>query len=406
MRPWAHFRAGASGRGLGNGRSGRTFPRLPASGPWPLLLLLLLPLAGNGQQDLRRERDGWVRTYSGTLPAAARLRINGHGPVTLEGGGRTFTYAIRVSISARSEVEARRLLGRLPMRIETQGDWVVLTAPGGPAVAAVTVKAPHLSSAAIATSDGALEIAGIDGSLDANTRAGEIAVDRIRGQCTLLTGGGAVRIGEVDGPLKCTSGAGRITVKAVHGAATLYTYGGDITADQVAGETRAETVGGSIHIRSAGGPVTATTGGGEIVVDKANGVVTARNMAGPVQVGAAAGVHCENGSGGIRLSRIAGPMRVSTSMGSIVADLVGGRFSDSILATASGDITVLIPSNVGVTIHAQNAMADTLRRIVSEYSALSARRVANRVVAEGAVNGGGPVLQISDRGGTIFIKRQ
>ena len=371
-----------------------------------MLLLLLLPLAGNGQQELRRDRDGWVRTYTGTLPAASRLRINGHGPVALEGGGRTFTYTIRVSVSAQSEAEARRLLGRLPMRIETQGDWVVLTAPGGPAVATVTVKAPRLASAAISTSDGALEVTGIDGPLDANTRAGEIAVDRIHGQCTLLTGGGAVRIGEVDGPLKCTSGAGRITVKTVRGPATLYTYGGDITADQVGTETNAETVGGSIHIHAAGGPVTATTGGGEIVVDKANGIVTARNMAGPVQVGAAAGVHCENGFGGIRLSRIAGPMRVSTSMGSIVADLVGGRLSDSFLATASGDITVLIPSNVGVTIRAQNAMADTLRRIVSEYAALSSRRVANRVVAEGAVNGGGPVLQISDTGGTIFIKRQ
>jgi len=129
-------------------------------------------------------------------------------------------------------------------------------------------------------------------------------------------------------------------------------------------------------------------------------------MAGPVQVGAAGGVHCENGSGGIRLSRIAGPMRVSTSMGSILANLAGGRLTDSFLATGSGDITVVIPSNVGVTIRAENAMADTLRRIVSDYAVLSARRVADRIVAEGALNGGGPVLQISDARGTIFIRKQ
>jgi DUF4097 and DUF4098 domain-containing protein YvlB len=174
----------------------------------------------------------------------------------------------------------------------------------------------------------------------------------------------------------------------------------------VGGESHVETVGGSIHIHAAGGPVTATTGGGEIVVDKANGTVTARNMAGPVEVGAAAGVHCENGSGGIRLSRIAGPILVSTSMGSIVADLAGGRLADSSLATGRGDITVLIPSNLGVTIRAEDAMADTLRRIVSEYSGLPARRVANRIVAEGRVNGGGPVIRISAAGGTIFIKKR
>jgi hypothetical protein len=93
-------------------------------------------------------------------------------------------------------------------------------------------------------------------------------------------------------------------------------------------------------------------------------------------------------------------------MGSIFADLANGRLSDSFLATGSGDITVVIPSNIGVTIRAENAMADTLRRIVSEYNSLAARRVADRIVAEGTINGGGPVLQISDTRGTIFIKKQ
>jgi hypothetical protein len=384
-----------------------TFPRPLTPGPWPLLLvLLLLPLPGSSQQPIHREADGWVRTYTGTLPKATRLRINGHGPVTLDAGGHSFTYSIRVSIAARSEAEARRLFERLPLHIATQGDWVVLTAPGGPALAAVTVKAPHLTNAAITTSDGAVEASGIDGTLDADTRAGEIAVDRVRGQCTLVTGGGQVRVGEVDGPLRCTSSAGRITVKTVRGPAVLYTNGGDIQADQVGGESRIETMGGSIHVRAVSGTLTATSGGGEIVVEKADGVVTARNMMGPVQVGAAAGVHCENGSGGIRISHIAGPIRVSTAMGSILADLAGGRLSDSFLATASGDITVVIPSNVGVTVRAENSMADTLRRIVSDYAALSARRVADRIVAQGAINGGGPVLQISDTRGTIFIKKQ
>jgi DUF4097 and DUF4098 domain-containing protein YvlB len=374
--------------------------------PYSLVAFLLLPLTGLSQPDLKREGDGWVRVYNGTLPACSRLRVIGHGPVTVDGGSRTFSYSIRVTVAARSEAEARRILERLPMHIATQGDLVTVTAPGGPALSTVSIRAPRLAAAVVGTSDGAVEASGIDGTLDVDTRAGEIAVDRIHGPCTLVTGGGAVRVGEVSGPLHCTSGAGRIQVKTVHGPAVLYTYGGDIAADSIGGEARAETVGGSIHIRSAGGQVNATSGGGEIVVDKAGGTVTARNMMGPVQVGAAAGVHCENGSGGIRLSRIEGPIRVSTSMGSILADLTGGRLADSFLATASGDITVLIPSNVGVTIRAENAMADTPRRIVSDYSALAARRVGDRIVAQAALNGGGPVLQISDTRGTIFIKKQ
>jgi len=66
----------------------------------------------------------------------------------------------------------------------------------------------------------------------------------------------------------------------------------------------------------------------------------------------------------------------------------------------------LIPSNVGVTIQAQNNMADTLRRIMSDFHEIQARRQGPRVIAEGSVNGGGPLLQISGMGGTIFIRRQ
>ena len=79
-------------------------------------------------------------------------------------------------------------------------------------------------------------------------------------------------------------------------------------------------------------------------------------------------------------------MRVATSMGSITASLLGSRISDSYLATGNGDITVLIPSNVGVTIQAQNSMADTVRRIVSDFSGIQPRRQGTRVVAEGAIN--------------------
>jgi DUF4097 and DUF4098 domain-containing protein YvlB len=371
-----------------------------------LALGLLLPLSGVAQQTLKHERGGWVSTYSGTLPAAARLRIVANGSVTLEGGGTGFSYALRVTVPVRSEAEARRLLARSPVHVETIGGWVMLTVTDSSSVTVLTVKAPRLTSAVVSATAGALNVTDVDGMLAADTRAGEITVDRIHGQCTLVTGGGAVRVGEVDGSLNCKSGAGQITVKTVHGPAALYTSGGDITADQLGGEVTAETVGGSIHIHAAGGPVTATTGGGEIVIDKANGMVTARNMAGPVEVGGAAGVRCENGSGGVRLARIAGPLRISTSMGSIVAELLGGRLTDSFLATGSGDITVLIPSNVGVNIRAENAMSDSLRRIISEYAGVSARRVANRVVAEGAINGGGPLLQISDTAGTIFIRKQ
>jgi hypothetical protein len=369
--------------------------------------LALLPVMALAQQELTRQGDLWVRTFSGTAPAAPRLRVNAHGPVTLEGGvSPNLSYQVKVSVKTPTAAEARRILERHAVRLAPQGDWLVLTVPGGPFLTAVSVKAPRLTAAAVSTSDGAVDVRGIDGALLVDSGGGELYVDRVRGDCKLSTGGGDVRVGQVDGSLECSSGAGRITVGTVRGEAVLTSEGGDIAATEVGGPVRAQTLGGGIHIVKAGGAVTATTGGGRIVVDQANGIVITRNLAGPVEVGAAAGVESESGAGGVRLGNILGGMQVSTMMGSILANFLGGKPSDSFLASGDGDITVLIPSNVGVTIRAESEMADTLRRIVSEFPGIPVRRQGAHIVADGPVNGGGPLLRISATQGTIFIKRE
>jgi len=379
--------------------------------PTAAALLALLPLGGACQDPhqapLEREPGGWALTYRGSVPAARTLRINGSGPVTLEGGtAQDVEFTVRLSVAARSEAEARGMLVRAQLAVK-RGENVILTAPGGPVRARMVVKAPALGMARIVDSDGAIEATGIEGELVVESRIGEVTVDRIGGLCTVTTGGGDVRVGEVHGNLRCRTGGGRITLQMAHAEAVLETYGGDIVVGDVGGGVRAQTAAGNIRVYAAGGAVTAITGGGEVAIEKAGGTVTVRDLAGPVQLGAAqGGFECQSASGGIRLSGVTGPMRVSTSLGSIVADLTGAHLADSFLATTGGDITVLIPSNLGVTIHAENRMADTLRRIVSDFPAIPVSRMGSRVVAQGAANGGGPLLRISGAGGTIFIKRR
>jgi hypothetical protein len=342
-------------------------------------LLALAPLAGQNRP---------LRTVSvnGSLPAASKLRIDAGGPVTLEGGAsKAIVYTVKAGVDARDESEARAMLERSGVRAVLDGEWMVLSTASG---TTLTVKTPPLRA------------------VEARSRGGDIVADRIGGSCRLVTGGGDIRVGRVEGPLHCMTGAGRITVESAGGEAVLESNGGDILATELGGSALAQTAAGTIRVIRAGGAVTAITGGGQIVIDKAVGVVTARNMAGPVRVGSAAGVRCESDNGGIQVSHISGDVRVSTAWGNIVASLLGGRAAESTLATGNGDITVTIPSNLGVTIRAENDMADTIRRIVSEFPGLPVRMLGRRVVAEGAVNGGGPVLRISDMGGTIFIRRQ
>jgi hypothetical protein len=369
-------------------------------------MLALIP-AGLFAQALTHEGNRWVQTITGTAPAASRIRVIAQGPVHVEGGGTgEITFTAKLSVQVRREDDARRILSRYAVRIGTAPDTVVLSSPGGPVTASLTVKAPRLSIASVNTSDGVVEVNGVDGNLDISTEAGEVKCDRIAGLASLITGGGDIRVGAVQGNLHASTAGGRIIIKTVRGDAVLETAGGDIEVTDAGATVRADTAGGSVRIGTAGGSVNATSGGGSISVGKSGGVVVARNMAGPVQVGAAAGLRCESGTGGIRVSNVSGPMRVTTSVGSIVATLLGGATTDSFLATGNGDITVMIPSNVGVTIRAESDLADTLRRIVSEFPGLSPQMKGTQVVAEGPVNGGGPLLRIAGTGGTIFIKRQ
>jgi DUF4097 and DUF4098 domain-containing protein YvlB len=371
-----------------------------------VIATVALPAFGQSQQ-LTCRNGKCERIIYGSAPATPRLRVQANGPVNIEGGAaKTISYTIKLTVNMRSEAEARRALQAYAVRVSQQGPWTVLNAPGGAVMTAVTIKAPKLAAAVVSTTEGPIGATGIDGALEIDTRAGAINVDRVLGDCKVLTGGGDIQVGQVGGTLRCSTGAGKIAVQKVGGEAVLETVGGDIVAHNAGGTVHAQTGGGGVHIGTAGGPVTAISGGGEIVVDKAGGIVTLRNMAGPVNVGSAMGVRCDSASGGIRIANITGPIRVATSMGSINASLLGSRIADSYLATGSGDITVLIPSNVGVTIQAQNSSADTIRRIVSDFAGIQPRRQGTRVVAEGAINGGGPLLQISGTGGTIFIKRQ
>ena len=371
-------------------------------------LFVFVPSVLLAQRTLSREGDQWVETLTGTAPAAARLRVNCHGPVHLEGGAASeIAYSIKLSVRARNEAAARRLLGRVAVRTMRSGDWSVVTTEGGPVTGILTLQAPRLEAAVISTVEGGVEANGIDGALTADSGAGELKCDRVRGDCRLMTGGGDILVGEAGARLRAATGGGRIAVKSVRGEAALETAGGDVEVGDAGATVRAETAGGSIRVTRAGGSVTASTGGGPIVIGQAGGIVITRNMAGPVQVGAAPGVRSESGTGGVQLSNIAGPIRVSTAIGNIMASLMAGSpVSDSFLATGNGDITVLIPSNLRLTIRAENDLADSIRRIVSDFPGIPVRMMGTQVVAEGPVNGGGPLLRISGTGGTIFIKRQ
>src|SRR5258705_12827016 len=84
-------------------------------------VLALLPFAG-AQKGLTCKNGKCEKVIYGAAPASSRLRVNAHGPVTLEGGAsQNLSYTVTVSVSARTEAEARRWLQADAVRLVTQG---------------------------------------------------------------------------------------------------------------------------------------------------------------------------------------------------------------------------------------------------------------------------------------------
>jgi DUF4097 and DUF4098 domain-containing protein YvlB len=381
-----------------------------SSGRALLLSAIVLPALVAQESAITREGRYWVKSIQGSgAIAQSRLQVKTNGDVTVTGASKSgYTYTLKLRVRAANEKQARARLAASPISAAAHGDILVLSAPVSDSASELRLELPRsVKEVTIATAGGGVDLSDLNGMLRAETGGGGVRCERIGGTLAVATAGGGISLGSIDGMVQCATAGGGISANIIRGDAVFETGGGDIVVQEVTGVVRAVTGGGGIKIVRAGSAVIASTAGGPIQVERAAGKVTVKSSAGPIQVNSANNVQCESAGGGIQLRNISGSLRASTAVGNISAALLANQpFTDSFLTTGSGDITVFIPSNLGVTIHAENESADSLRRIISDFPGLAVRLLGNAVVAEGPVNGGGALLRIKGTGGTIYIKKQ
>jgi DUF4097 and DUF4098 domain-containing protein YvlB len=382
-------------------------------------VLSLLPLsslsaatptpAPAGNISVHRDRDGWTATIRGSFgPSEPEILLTAGGDITVRGGRtKVATYSVTERYAAASESQARQAALTLSAAIGRQAGSSSLAFPRTSFLVgqAVRLEIPRATrQLTVVSVAGNIDVAGIDGSVVTRNGAGRTLLDQIQGDAEIQTAGGATVLGLIGGDVRCISGGGSICARTIRGQSFFETRGGEIYLAEALGAVRAQTGAGSIRIGHAGSSVAATTQGGPIEVGRAAGVVTANNSGGPIRVSSAPGVRCTTASGAIRLTGVSGTVIASTTLGNIIASLFDARLlANSFLQTGGGDITVLIPSNISVTLKA--TCTGGIGAIVSDYPIrLSTRGVV--LEAEGRINGGGPVLQIAGKNGTIFIKRQ
>jgi len=163
---------------------------------------------------------------------------------------------------------------------------------------------------------------------------------------------------------------------------------------KVGGSLRAESGGGDLEIGDVGGSASVETGGGGIRLNSAKGTVRA-----------------ETGGGNIALSGLWGGVNASSGAGSITVEFMGqpGSISESRIETSVGNIRVLLPAGLPVTVQ---ALVDSgqERSIDSDFPELTVKTEQGwgprETFANGSLNGGGPVLRLNTNTGSIQIKRK
>ena len=388
---------------------------------WPVSILAVALATGTclGQKRSAIRRDGacWLQTVEGDLlfAGAKRFRIVADGGVSLRGGAAgTVVYSVTTRVRARSAVQAGAALAAFGVKSKVQGDWVLLTftVPNLEGAADVTATVPREALLAwIETRGGNTQASGLGGDVRIDAAGGRIDLDEIHGRSEIRTAGGDVSIGRVDGAVRCFTGAGKIQVNHVGGESRFETAGGDIFVEEAVGSLYASTGGGNIHVNRCGSTVEARTAAGLIEVQRAGGAVTADTSGGAIEINASHGASCDSAAGEIRLRQVSGSLHASATIGSIFAELLGGRLlQDSVLRTSKGDITVSIPSNLALTVVARNESSGQINRIVSDFPEIKTQLAdpgrRRPFLAEGSLNGGGPVLRIAAAGGTIYLRRQ
>jgi hypothetical protein len=359
---------------------------------------IVVPRAAAQDMPLVREGAYWVGSVGDSFPASApALRVNTRGNVVVRRStGDQVTYRVRQSVLAANEAQARALLGGGGAQMSSaRGRMVLQLQP----ISAGTVKTvieigvpPQVSSVTVQTALGGIDIAEFDGAVQLSTGGGEIQLGRIGGSIQCFSGAGQVIIERAGGAINCTTVGGNMAVRDAGGPVALSNQmGGNIRVDKAAGEVRAHSAQGMIEVGQAGGAVFADTQGGFI------------------QVGSARGVQAESAAGMVRVRNDSGPMNLSAMAGNILAELLAGaRMQDSSLVAGAGDITVLIPSNLAVSVMARNSTGGT-PRIVSEFPEVRvtpAKFFQAPMVGQGAINGGGPVLNLNTSSGVIYLRRK
>lgn len=299
------------------------------------------------------QRVPFERTINVSAPATLDVStVRGKIEVVAGPAGRILvagaaTVRVGWNVPANAAEIARQVAASPP--IEQVGNSVRLRIPTQPdAQRAVTVsyrvEVPADTRVQTASNSGETSVHGVTATVDVRTQSGAIDLNGLSGTVQISTGSGAVTAGEISGPLAVTTTSSSFSGSRLRSSFRARTQSGNIDATfDGSGDVDVETGSSAITLRGVRGGLTAKTQSGRVTVQ---GTPTADWVA-------------------------------TTSSSSVSFDLPKGQGFELDAASRSGSVTLAGASVSG--------------------------SVTKRA-AQGAVDGGGPLVRVRSGSGAIRIQ--
>lgn len=338
----------------------------------------------------RQDAQAYVQRFQSTIEQTGNS-VSVRGPESNRSGSwrRNARHVFDVRVPQQLNVDVSTAGGSID--IEGPEGRVAGRTSGGP----INVKRVT-GEVSVRTAGGSLNLTDITGPVDGNTSGGSINAERVTGRLLVRTSGGSLNIAAIGGNVQAETSGGSVSIEEVEGRVMIRTSGGSMNLRAITSDVRAETSGGDIQLEEIGGSAEARTSGGDI---------EGRTLRGPVEATTSAG--------DIELEDVRAGVDARTSVGDIEVEMTIEDFDANYatrLAASHGDITITLPSNLPASI---DAIAQTTGPnwdrddILSDFP-LSRTTPddagANLLRSAGAINGGGPSIEMRTRGGSIEIR--
>lgn len=237
---------------------------------------------------------------------------------------------------------------------------------------------------------------------DLRTSDGDITVDRLQGDVRLKTSDGDVDVGTLaGGSIVLSSSDGDIRIDALDGETVdIHTSDGDLDLGEITGDRiTARTSDGNIAARHLIGNAEIKTSDGDINLDVVNGPgFFARTSDGDITIDE---LTTDNGTvrtsdGDITIRHAEGDLNVSGSSAEIRVNVQkAGQVS---VSSSDGNITLSIPAGLQADLRLRG---DDIR--IASGLDFQGRIEGDR--ADGALNGGGPLIEARTSDGDVTLRR-